>query len=214
MTHDSDATIVRSSTPLNVDVTQPSRESLGKVFMSETFWGFADQSRMMRTGISNLKIVKAKEVTSVVVADFIVRFFNERSEAITNSKLQKLVFYSHAWFSAIYDRCLFREPFYAGSYGPFEYVSYARYKRFGSEPIPFPIDQWRLPTRTENHIREVLLSYGHFSAFELELIVCSETPWIDAVRLNNHREEYPLIAEKSIRDYYKAKGNGARSQST
>ena len=54
---------------------------------------------------------------------------------IDNMKMQKLLFYAHAWFLAINDKPLIEEPIEAWSWGPVVRSVYLDFKHFGRNQI-------------------------------------------------------------------------------
>jgi uncharacterized phage-associated protein len=60
---------------------------------------------------------------------------NSTFPPIDQMKIQKLVFYAHAWWLAMRDRALFEEEVYAWPWGPVVPNIYGAFKEFGRNPI-------------------------------------------------------------------------------
>lgn len=69
------------------------------------------------------------------VANFILDLAEERRADISNLALQKLLYFAHGWFFAIYDAPLIKNKFEAWQYGPVQRVIYDQFKSFGSNAI-------------------------------------------------------------------------------
>jgi uncharacterized phage-associated protein len=62
-------------------------------------------------------------------------FLVDRLGTISPMKLQKLVYYAHAWSLALYDKPLVSERLEAWEFGPVWPSLYHEFKRFGNSPI-------------------------------------------------------------------------------
>jgi len=153
---------------------------------------------------------------STVTADQVARFFvktaNESGDVITNLELQKLVYYAQAWHLALYERPLFDDAIEAWVHGPVVRSLYSKYKGFGAGPIVKQVHSLSIPSRVERHLQDVLLAYGHLSAFQLEHLTHSEQPWRSA------RGDLPpdvnanhVISRKDMTEYFKHKLNGKKA---
>jgi len=73
---------------------------------------------------------------AAVANEFLNLGTNEPSApAIDQMKLQKLLFYAHAWHLAFYDKPLFEEDFEAWPWGPVVRDVYAQTRIYGNKPI-------------------------------------------------------------------------------
>jgi uncharacterized phage-associated protein len=103
----------------------------------------------------------------------------EAGEAITQLKLQKLVYYADAWFLANFDRPLITEDFEAWAHGPAVRTLYARYREHGWQSLP--VEQGPLPPKEiEGFLTSVFKEYGQYSAKKLEEMTHAEQPWLEA----------------------------------
>lgn len=102
-------------------------------------------------------------------------------ESMTNKKLQKLCYYSQAWYLALHKEPLIDSSFEAWVHGPVSRDLYTRYKNFRANPIP--INENYIPGFDEDiikHLETVFNTYGSFDGDQLEILTHSESPWITA----------------------------------
>ncbi len=114
--------------------------------------------------------------TARKVANYILCFAREHGDLITNLKLQKLVYYSQAWFLALYDIPLFEGRLEAWVHGP---VQPEVYKAFSSRWNPITT-RVTCPTfddeRIAGHLDEIMDIYGDLTGHHLERLVHQEDP--------------------------------------
>ena len=112
---------------------------------------------------------------------------------LTPMKLQKLIYYCHAWHLALKGEPLIKEAIEAWNYGPVISDIYQAFKRFGANPIPnsgFASDVERVDGRfqeivpfVENpgtlaFISSVLSRYGQIKPFQLSNMTHRDgEPW-------------------------------------
>ena len=113
------------------------------------------------------------------VADYFIHTANDVGDCITNLKLQKLAYYSEAWYLALFDNPLTGARFEAWVHGPVCPALYRRFSGNGSTPIP-DVDAPALEAGVEAHLNEVLDVYSQFSAWDLERMTHAEEPWLSA----------------------------------
>lgn len=146
----------------------------------------------------------ASSLTSSTVADFLLYESRERGELLTNLKLQKLLYYSQAWYLAIYNTPLFDEDFEAWIHGPVEPSQYHRFSRFRWQNITDDIVRPCFEKQVSDHLLEILDVFGSESAVALELMTHQEAPWIDA--RGDLPAEYSsknIISKDSMGHFYK-----------
>ena len=103
----------------------------------------------------------------------------DAGEAITQLKLQKLVYYADAWFLANFDKPLIQDNFEAWAHGPVVRSLYAKYRKNGWEALA-PEAGPRVPQDVASYLEAVFDEYGQYGAKKLEEITHSEEPWLDA----------------------------------
>ncbi|MCX6704535.1 MAG: DUF4065 domain-containing protein [Candidatus Woesebacteria bacterium] len=138
------------------------------------------------------------------IAAYIVKLSQDTGEPVTNMKLQKLVYYTYAWYAAEKGEPLFKEPIEAWKYGPVVTSVYEAYKGFGADVIKEPRDgnPDNLDKFTKALIDDVFKVYGGKSAVELVELAHSEAPWRDT--FNPAHQDTPIPFE-SIMSFYKAR---------
>ena len=141
----------------------------------------------------------------VAVSDIVQYFLHQASEdddtAISNLKLQKLLYYAQAFHLAIFDQAFFEDDFYAWMHGPVCPAIYHQYKQFGANPIPFDPDV-ALPAFSKEQLElleEINQQYGQFSAWKLRNMTHEEAPW-KAMEATGG-----LISKASMQEFYKTR---------
>lgn len=125
------------------------------------------------------------------VANFTLDYADERSLAISNLALQKLLYFAHGWFFSIYDEPLIKNKFEAWQFGPVQRVLYDQFKSFKDRPIrgvratyinpQTGEPHFKVPAIKQDHavvIRAVLQKYERFSAGQLvKESHAEDSPW-------------------------------------
>jgi uncharacterized phage-associated protein len=114
------------------------------------------------------------------LADFLIVESRERGDLLTPLKLQKLMFYSDAWFMALYDEELISEKFQAWVHGPVALSQYHRFKENKWRPILDDLEKPDFSKRKVKHLYEIIDVFGSETGPALELMTHSEKPWIKA----------------------------------
>lgn len=148
-------------------------------------------------------------ITATQAADYLVSFSALHGDNLTNLKLQKLLYYCQGYFIALNDEPLFDDAIQAWVHGPAIPAQYGRFKIWKNQPIVIDIDEasvLKLPAEAETHMQEILSAYGHLSAWQLELLTHSETPWIEARGSLQADESCDnIISLESMKIFFKAK---------
>lgn len=137
----------------------------------------------------------------------VAKWFLSR-DSMTHKKLQKLCYYSQAWYCALYDGSpLFSDEIQAWVHGPVVpsiYPSYADYKWLSIPKSAF--DGSIFDKKALDILEAVYDTYGDLSGDQLESLTHSEEPWIIA-RGNCKPWETSTtpIACASMREYYAKK---------
>ena len=79
-----------------------------------------------------------KHYSAIAIANAFLDIANQNKVGVSPMKLQKLVYFAHAWSLAMNDTALINEPVYAWQFGPVIKSVYHEFKSFGSEAITFP----------------------------------------------------------------------------
>ena len=123
-------------------------------------------------------------------------------DSVTQLKLQKLVYYTEAWFMVHFDRTLTTADFEAWAHGPAIRALYGKYRAHGWDGLP--------PEKgPEPHgylcpfLEAVYNEYGQFSAKRLERMTHEEDPWVVARGgLPPEAASRNVMPKLNIRNYY------------
>lgn len=145
------------------------------------------------------------KISSFDIANYIIKKSKEQKgiEELTNLKLQKLAFYSHANYLVKYNNPLFDEFFEAWLYGPVLPELYFYFRKYKYEPIEIH-PEGNIDNLTQKHkesIDEIMNIYSKLTAHELSVKSHHEAPWIDSFK-DNLIFEANLIENKKIQEYY------------
>lgn len=140
--------------------------------------------------MNNLLAKQLAEVTPQTVAKYFLG-----KESLSPKKLQKLVYYSYAWFIALnnqdaehIDNVLFEEKPQAWLHGPVFPTLYKDYNRYGWNDIPKEKKKIKFTKELEDFLDNIWSVFGKYDADELEYMTHQELPWINA------RKGVPLTA--------------------
>lgn len=140
----------------------------------------------------------AKEVSKWFLAYNRMNETENGAEAISNLKLQKLLYYAQGCFLAITDRPLFEDKIVAWQHGPVVEAVYQTYKCYGASGIDFTedFDDSSFTEEEKNILIQVYDLFGQYSAWKLRNMTHEETPW----QTTMPNEEISL---DSIKAYFK-----------
>ena len=124
-----------------------------------------------------------KPYSAKTVANTIIRYAKDMGiKDLTPLKLQKLVYFAHAWHLAFFDTPLIKEEVQAWQYGPVIPQLYHEFKHYGDNPIneyaselvfengKLLFKNFFIPEEdeiTHQFIREILKVYGKFTPIQL-----------------------------------------------
>jgi uncharacterized phage-associated protein len=146
--------------------------------------------------------------TASTLAKYIIARCADRSELITNLKLQKLLYYSQAWHLALHGESLFRDRIEAWVHGPVVPSVFREYREFRWAPLPVDANV-DISDKVATHTAKVLKTYGALDAHQLERLTHSEGPWKEArAGLPADASCTRAITLESMRNYYSARLNG------
>lgn len=131
----------------------------------------------------------------------VARFFLSK-KPMPHLKLQKLCYYAQAWYLVIFNRRLFDEDFQAWLHGPVSPTLYQHYEQWGIYAISQYTGTVDLDADTEEFLEMIYVMYGEYSGDQLEELIHSEEPWIQA---RNGVEGYctNVIPDDSMAEYYR-----------
>ena len=143
---------------------------------------------------------------AIDVANYFLSLLDDNAgDAITNLKMQKLVYYAQGFALAILGRPIFVENIEAWMHGPVVPELYQHFRQYGNQPLPQPKEDWDLQIFTEeekNLLNNVYETYGQFSAWRLRDMTHEEKPWrstpANGIISHNLMKEYfqTLIVEE------------------
>lgn len=137
------------------------------------------------------------------VANYIMNWFNARSESVTNLKMQKLVYFAQGFVLAELRHPLFREKLEAWAYGPVVRELYLKLNKYQSAPITAPLDCddfIEKDSREGQQIERMLRMLGHLTATQLvKLSHQKNTPWDATMEQDGKFSVIPLWR---ILDYF------------
>ena len=100
----------------------------------------------------------------------------DAGDAPTHLKIQKLVYYTQAWYLANFDRPIFDEDMLAWTHGPVIPSVYEKYKGMSFNALPLE-GRAKIPAALIPFLNEVNNRYGQFTAKKLERLTHLEDPW-------------------------------------
>ena len=142
-------------------------------------------------------------VTAAVVARYIIRFFQEAGDPVSNLKLQKLLYYCQGWHLAVRGTPLFADRIEAWVHGPVQPGVYGAYKHNRWSAITEDVPEAVLSDDEKSIVDEVLSVYGADSGYELERRTHLEPPWLEArCGIPQDQDSNATISIETMRAYF------------
>ena len=150
------------------------------------------------------------------VCRHIINYSNKKEYGISNLKLQKLLYFTQAYFLLTKQEACFEEKIEAWDVGPVVPAAYREYKQFGSGNIPMityvvekdldniwnskvvPYYDGLITTEDKRLIDPVVDKFSEYSASDLVGLTHRQRPWIDSYVPNRNNE----ITVKAIEEYF------------
>ena len=131
-------------------------------------------------------------------------------EAMTQKKIQKMVYYAYAWYIVNYNdnannitHVLFTEKPQAWVHGPVFPSLYEEYKQYKRNNVPKIKNSILEKTELSEFLNQIWDVFGKYDGDELEFMTHNEKPWINARNgipaISPSNEEIDL---KDIYNYY------------
>ena len=120
--------------------------------------------------------------TALGIAYYFLRKGQVDGRAISNKKLQRLLYYAQAWTKVFSGERLFDDPIEAWVHGPAVRSVYREFKDFEFGPISptvIPTEERDFGEKKET-LDEIWRVYGKYDANYLEMLTHNEEPWIEA----------------------------------
>lgn len=147
------------------------------------------------------------------VARYIVRFFQDAGDPVSNLKLQKLLYYVQGWHLALLGKPAFPDRFEAWVHGPVQPATYGNYKAYRWSPITAELPVPEIPDETVEVIKSVLETYGGDGGYQLELRTHQEAPWLVARgALSPDQESSAIITHESMKAFFTGLLNDGKAQ--
>jgi uncharacterized phage-associated protein len=151
--------------------------------------------------------------TASEVAKYIIHFFQECGDPLTNLKLQKLLYYVQGWHLGIHGEPAFADRIEAWVHGPVQPAVYRQYSGNRWNPIATEVEVPELDGALKDLVADVLESYGADSGYELELRSHRETPWILARGdLAPDENSTTALTHESMRRFFSALAADGQAQ--
>ncbi|MBN8626289.1 MAG: SocA family protein [Planctomycetes bacterium] len=126
-------------------------------------------------------------------------------DALTQMKLQKLVYIAHGWHLGLYGEPLIMEDVEAWRWGPVIKALYRDFADFGSSPITaISPTLVQVDNPTNLFLERVWSQYGKFSAVQLSAMThAPNTPW--SLNYGGESQTIRTIPSSTIEQHYKEK---------
>lgn len=135
--------------------------------------------------------------TAAKVAEYIIYEAQKRKNPVTNTKLQKLLYFTQGVYLAKYNKLAFEDNIIAWKYGPVIKDIYYKYSLYGAEPI-IVIEEYdsKISLMLINAIDIVLESFLDINQTDLiEETIKPGSPW-------SYTDIDDVISVEDIKDYF------------
>lgn len=140
------------------------------------------------------------------ISDYFLTIVDRDAEStITPLKLQKILYYAQGYYLAMNNKELFPEDFQAWAHGPVNEDVYNKYKDYGCQSIPAPINGiTNFSNELIDFLNDIWNTFGIYDGKYLEEQTHKEEPWIIARKGYNPGERCTnIITKKSMKEYFK-----------
>lgn len=139
------------------------------------------------------------KMNAICLSNYVISLFEARNIAITNLKLQKILYYIQGYFYKRFGKEAFSEDIYNWQYGPVVPVVYYEYNSNGSLPLKSRMVSFADCTITEGEEKLIISIVDKCSGIPTSKLVSmthSESPW---------RNSNPgsIISKNNIESYFK-----------
>lgn len=135
--------------------------------------------------------------TALRVAEYIIHEAQKREKPVTNTKLQKLLYFTQGVYLAKYNKLAFEDNIIAWKYGPVIKDIYYKYSLYGAEPI-IVVEEYdsKISLMLINVIDIVLESFLDVNQTDLiEETIKPGSPW-------SYNDIDDVISIDDIKDYF------------
>lgn len=156
-----------------------------------------------RTAIDRLKGVYSDRKI-----DIVARYLLCQCADITPLALQKMLYYSQAFFQVLFNKPLFTDSCQAWMYGPVYPEVYFKYRDFGYDPIRLPeinlgYNSLNLSECEIKLLDAIVVAFGRYSGYTLRWMTHNEQPWLEtrgSLRPTDRSEA--VISSTLINNYF------------
>ena len=169
--------------------------------------------------------------TAKAVANYFLTLAQKDGKSLNPMQIQKLVYFAHGWYLALYGQPLIKEDIQAWSYGPVIPSLYGEFKKFGNGPIDEQATESRFEnlklitdkpsvgdisdvqerTRIETFLNRVWEVYSHFTAIQLSNMTHEQdSPWKIALEQSGGTRG-TIIPNSLIREYFVQQAKSANA---
>mgnify|MGYP001636790098 CR=1 FL=1 len=147
------------------------------------------------------RIQQVEKIYSVAdIATYIIRYCNDKNYAVSNLKLQKILYFIQAEFLVRKNRPCFKEKVEAWPFGPVVPEVYHSYKGYGGGTV---LTQKKPSTAISETDQEIIIMMikecQRYSNVELEEMTKRQTPWKQAYKAGENQ----VISNESIKEFFK-----------
>ncbi|TCK65777.1 type II toxin-antitoxin system antitoxin SocA domain-containing protein [Curtobacterium sp. PhB136] len=143
--------------------------------------------------------------TALDVAKWFLAWADAEDAELSNLKLQKLLYYAQGQHLGRTGEPLFSDEIEAWGHGPVVPAVYRAFKAFGAAPIEpegvLRSFDWSNYSDVQQHLANVWLTYGVYSAWALRDKTHREAPWVEAF---NADERNAVIGQDALRSFFAA----------
>ena len=140
---------------------------------------------------------------ALLIAEYIVKYCNDKKFSISNLKLQKLLYFVQAAFLVEKGLPCFPEEIEAWDFGPVVPLVYYKYKIYGGTNIPYMNSDENLfeviSQEDKDIINRIINDCAKYTASMLVDITHKQAPWLEAYAPYTRN----TITKNSITDFFK-----------
>lgn len=140
------------------------------------------------------------DATTVVNYFLALQEAEDAGDALTNLKLQKLLYYAQGYYLGENGEPLFPERIEAWQHGPVVAEIYHSLKYLGASPVPMPegFDVADVDSAIRDHLEQIWNLFGQFSAWKLRDMTHSDKPYVEAYEAGANTE----ITHQAMADFF------------
>lgn len=150
--------------------------------------------------------LKSHNMAVSIDIDLISEYIIKTCQEITPLALQKILYYSQAFYMVFFGETLFKDNCEAWVHGPVYTKIYNKYKTFGSSNIDIQIidDVDEIIDEEKRELVDVIIRcFGYYSGKALEKMTHYESPWMNSrVGLPIDEKSHNVISKEDMVDYF------------